>query len=69
MRGIIAVVLAALAVLYSLIVLLSADRTANRGWPPARKKSQIPGRVSWKRYCYTGRGARQIIGVTETHPS
>jgi len=29
MRGIIAVVLAALAVLYSLIVLLSADRTAN----------------------------------------
>ena len=38
MRGIIAVVLAALAVLYSLIVLLSADRTANSRLATSQEK-------------------------------
>ena len=38
MSGIIAVVLAALAVLYSLIVLLSADRTANSRLATSQEK-------------------------------
>ena len=43
MRGIIAVVLAALAVLYSLIVLLSADRTANSRLATSQEKNLDSG--------------------------